>query len=233
MDLTTGDETKGFVGHVFNFNDETKAAVFNLFQYSLLAIIPVVLLNKTLNRYVPEADESKSSIEISVEIVIQVLIMFVGLFLIHRVVTYVPTYSLVRYPEFHVVNVVLAVLMIVFSLQTKLGEKVSILAERIVELWEGKSAKKSGGGSGGGNVRVSQPFADNILSGGGGGGGNGTPIGSLPTSSTQSYPDFNQMYSGPAVPLQGAATPGGMEGFQSAAPLPANSVLGSGSFGSW
>jgi hypothetical protein len=41
-----------------------------------------------------------------------------------------------------IIFIILAVLMITLSLQTKLGEKVSVLTERLTELWEGKNDKK-------------------------------------------------------------------------------------------
>jgi hypothetical protein len=95
-----------------------------------------------MQKYVPEADEQKGSFEILAEVVIQIICIFIGLLLIHRVITYIPTYSGMKYPEFSIIFIILAVLMITLSLQTKLGEKVSILTERLTELWEGKSDKK-------------------------------------------------------------------------------------------
>jgi hypothetical protein len=46
------------------------------------------------------------------------------------------------------------------SLQTRLGEKVSILVDRIVELWDGKSDNKKKNGKNA--VKVSQPIAGQI-----------------------------------------------------------------------
>ena len=132
------DNSKNFLKHVFNFDDDSKSDMMNIIQYSLVALLPVVVLNKTMAKYVPEADETKGSLEVSAEILIQVILMFIGLLLIHRLVTFVPTYSGEKYPEFNIVFVILAVLMITLSLQTKLGEKVGILFDRVAELWEGK-----------------------------------------------------------------------------------------------
>ena len=150
-------ENKNFFKHVFNFEDESKADMLNIVQYSMISLIPVILLNKTMAKYVPEADDTKGSLEISAEIVIQTIVMFIGILIIHRIVTYLPTYSGVKYPEFNVVLIILAVLMITLSLQTKLGEKVGILFDRVAELWDPSSAdadkkKKKG------NVKVSQPL---------------------------------------------------------------------------
>ena len=237
---TTDDSNKGFFKHVFNFDDDSKSEILNTLQYILIAIIPVVILNKTIGKYVPEADDKKGSVEITAEILIQIIVTFLGLLIIHRIITYVPTYSSTKYPEFHIIFIVLAILMITMSLQTKLGEKVSILVDRISELWNGKSEEKSKKNQrGSGNVKVSQPIAGqqqmitsqpNYTE--------GTAISALPTyeqqaTSSQQLPDYNAMYRQDTTPLVGAATPGqgNMEGFSE--PMAANSVLGGGAFGSW
>ena len=206
----------------------------------MIALIPVIILNKSMSTYVPEADEKKSSVELSAEIIIQIIVMFIGLLIIHRVITFVPTYSGVKYPDFNIVFIILAVLMITLSLQTKLGEKVSILFDRLMDLWNGTDSTKKKGKSG--NVKVTQPIAgqQQMIT------GqvmmpqsqptytDGTSINSLPTSSstsTQQLPNYDNMYKQDTTPLVNAATPGGMEGVQE--PMAANSVLGGGFGSSW
>jgi hypothetical protein len=194
-----------------------------------------------MSNYVPEADDKKSSVELSAEIIIQIIVMFIGLLIIHRVITFVPTYSGVKYPDFNIVFIILAVLMITLSLQTKLGEKVSILFDRLMDLWNGTDSSKKKGKSG--NVKVTQPIAGQQQMGGSITGQvmpqsqptytDGTSINSLPTSSTsstQQLPNYDNMYKQQNTPLVNAATPGGMEGFQE--PMAANELVG-GAFGAW
>ena len=241
---SSDDSNKSFLKHVFNFDDDSKTDILNIIQYALVAIIPIVILNKTMGKYVPESDDKKGSLEISAEIIIQTIVTFIGLLIIHRIITFIPTYSGAKYPEFHIVYIILAILMIMMSLQTKLGEKVSILVERVMELWDGSSDKKKKNGKNG-NVKVSQPISgqitsqqmmpsQNIYT-------DGTAINSLPTndvtygsesnSNAQQLPNYNNMYKQDTTPLVGAATPEGMsEGFGE--PMAANSVLGGGGFGS-
>ena len=198
-----------------------------------------------MSNYVPEADDKKSSLELSAEIMIQIIVMLVGLLIVHRIITFIPTYSGVKYPDFHIIFIILAVLMITLSLQTKLGEKVSIIVDRLMDLWNGTDSSKKKNGKNG-NVKVTQPISGQT--------GNitgqmmpqsqptytdGTSINSLPTSSstatssssTQQMPNYDNMYRQDTTPLVGAATPG-MEGFSNE-PMAANSVLGGGAFGSW
>ena len=240
--MDSSDDSKGFLKHVFNFDDDSKYDILNIIQYAMIALIPVIILNKSMSNYVPEADDKKSSMELSAEIIIQIIVMFIGLLIIHRVITFVPTYSGVKYPDFNIVFIILAVLMITLSLQTKLGEKVSILFDRLMDLWNGTDSSKKKGKSG--NVKVTQPIAGQQQMGGSITGQvmmpqsqptytDGTSINSLPTSSssTQQLPNYDNMYKEQNTPLVNAASPGGMEGFQE--PMAANAVLGGGAFGSW
>ena len=151
-------QKKTFFNHVFSTTEEGKAEILNVVQYSLLGVIPIVLLNKLIQRFIPEADSEKSSLEILAEILIQLIVMFCGIVLIHRIITYIPTYSEFKYESFTLTNVILAFLIIVLSIQTKLGIKVNILVDRLADLWNGTSSedenpkKKK-------NVRISQPVS--------------------------------------------------------------------------
>ena len=251
---SSDNSKKGFFKHVFNFDNDTKSDVLNIIQYTFIALIPVIILNKLMQKYVPEADEKKGSLEIIAEVLVQVIIMFLGLLIIHRIIIYVPTYSGMEYPEFSIIFIILGILMITLSLQTKLGEKVSILVDRLTELWEGKvNPGKNGNGKGKGNVKVSQPISGQNMSMTGSmppmtsnqGAmnqalyGGSTSISQLPSDmsntnqysqSAQQLPNYNNMYQQDNTPMPGAATPGMAEGFME--PMAANSELGGDAFGS-
>ena len=239
MDISN-DSNPNFFKHVFNFSDDSKSDMLNICQYSIVALIPVVIVNKIMQKYVPEAEDSKSSLEILAEIIIQVIGMFFGLLFIHRIITFVPTYSGVNYPEYNIIFNVLAVLMVTLSLQTKLGEKVSILVDRINELWNGKQNTKTKTVNVNGKqvtVKVSQPisgqqqqysqsmnqsamnqamYAD------------GTSINSLPSDTSmpaQQLPNYNNMTRQDTTPLVGAASPAMIQ-----EPMAANDGIG-GAFG--
>ena len=242
MDIDEGgSKSKSFIKHVFNFEDEGKAEFLNVIQFSLLSIIPVVILNKAMQKFVPEADEQKGSFEILAEVVIQIVVMFVGLIFIDRIVTFVPTYSGIRYPEHSILFIIAATLMIILSLQTKLGDKVGILVDRVMELWEGKRGVDNKNKQGSGTIKVSQPISQNqnkmamreTFT-------DGTSIGSLPiASSKEELPDYNKMYGGQQTPLVGASTPGQNDPYaqqqqQMMGPMAANEALGGGFGGaSW
>jgi hypothetical protein len=233
----TSDSNKNFLKHVFNFDDDSKSDILNIIQYALIAIIPVVILNKGIKKYIPEADDKKGSLEITAEIIIQVIVIFMGLLIIHRIITFIPTYSGVKYPEFNILYIILALLLIIISLQTKLGEKISILSDRLMELWNGKSDdkdKKKKNNS----VKVSQPISgQQMMPPAQPTYTDGTAISSLPTNesqyneSVQQVPNFDAMYRQDTTPLVNAASPGMVQ--ESFGPVAASEFLG-GSFGtSW
>ena len=216
---------QGFFKHVFNFDEDSKAEMLNIIQYAVLALIPVVILNKLMQRFVPEADDEKGSIEITAEVLAQLIVMFLVILLIHRIITFIPTYSGEKYTGFSVTNIILAMLVIILRLQTKLGEKLSILVDRIIDLWEGPKDTKKGKK---GNVKVSQPISQNQMAMSQSLNSMGsTSISSLPPVQSQQTPNYDQMYQQDSTPLVNAATPG-MEGFD---PQPANGG-GIGAFGS-
>jgi hypothetical protein len=152
---TTEGPKKTFLGHVFSSSSESKAEFLNVIQYALMAVIPVVILNKSIQRFIPEADPEKSSLEVLVEIFIQLVVMFCGIIVIHRVITYFPTYSGFKYEHLTLTTVVLAFLIIVLSIQTKMGLKVNILVDRVNELWNGSSSASSAEKRQANGVRVS------------------------------------------------------------------------------
>ena len=133
------DSGRTFLSHVFSTTEEGKAEVMNVVQYAVLALIPVFILNKLIQRFIPEADLEKSSLELSIEILIQMSVIFIGVILIHRIVTFIPTYSGFRYENLSLVHAVIPFLVIILSIQSKLGLKANILYERILELWNGPS----------------------------------------------------------------------------------------------
>ena len=209
--VNSGPQKKTFLNHVFSTTEEGKAEILNVVQYSLLGVIPIVLLNKLIQRFIPEADTEKSSLEILAEILIQLIIMFVGIVLIHRLITYVPTYSEFKYESLTLTNVILAFLIIVLSIQTKLGIKVNILVDRLADLWNGTSDdsnSKNSSSKSKKNVRVSQPVRSEYLE-------------------APDYPPAPILQSRQAAPPIQQQQPQQQEYY---GPMAANSVLG-GSFG--
>lgn len=255
--MDNSDESKkSFFKYVFNFDDEGKSEVMNLLQFALIALIPIIILSKLLEKYSPQTDDTKGSLEISAEIVIQVVALFVGLFIISRIVTFFPTFSGENYPKILIITSAIAILMVLFTTNTNMSAKINILSDRIYELWEGKTKEtKTKTVNVNGKqvtVKVSQPISQPQTAAAVAGPpgvqptyNDGTAINQLPTNdmsraqqyslSPQSLPNYDAMYRQDTTPLVNAATPGQTESFGNfQEPMAASDALGGwGGFSSW
>lgn len=220
---------KTFFNHVFSTTDDGKAEILNVVQYACLGIIPVVILNKLIQRFVPDADTDSSSIELLAEILIQVIVMFCGIIVIHRIITYVPTYSGFKYEYLTLTNVILAFLILVLSIQTKLGIKVNILVDRVNDLWNGTSASDNTKYNKKQNIKITNPMTGHMTS----------QADYLDNSSVQPnlYPPAPVATEKPRsgsydLMMRGNGAGGGGSDYgMSSGPMAANGILG-GSFGS-
>ena len=219
-------EEKNFFKYVFKFDKETQDEVSNMLQYVILAIIPIIILNKAVQQFIPEADEEKGNVTVLAEIIGQLILIFVGIYLVHRIVTFIPTISKSDYSDVNILTFVLPFLVIILSFQTKIGEKVNILFERVLDLYYGKKPEvqqQGQNGQQGGVVKVSQPISSSQLLPPGGMVMPPPPQMQQGAPQMQS-PDFNSMYEQNPTPLENAAVPQ----FE---PMAANE--GMGGFSSW
>lgn len=242
-------DTTGFINYILTFDKEQKNELMNMIQYSVLAVIPIMILLRGVKAIVPDEDESKGSLEISAECILQIIFMMVSIWLTDRIIRYVPTYSKAEYGKFYPVNFIIPFLIILITMQSKLGFKLNILVERVIHKWNGTSETEtvkgatsaqshSGhrhvGNEGFGNPPpIHQPSqADNLdTSQLLGSSKPGVIGGSNGGTNSQQNPDFNSMYQGPNNPMINAESP--MESVPyNDGPLAANSVLGGGFGGS-
>ena len=156
----------GFFKQVFKLNEDAQGEVLNMMQYVAIGFIPAIIVIYVIRYYVPDPDDEKGSLTIVAEIFAQTFGMLLGIYFIHRMIIYFPTYSGIKYERFHIINILMVFVMILFSIKTKLGEKAQILVERAVDMWSGNGNK--GGpaqGQGPGQVRVTQPITGSMASG--------------------------------------------------------------------
>ena len=200
----------GFFKQVFKLNEDAQGEVMNMMQYVAIGFIPAIIVIYVIRYYVPDPDEEKGSLTILAEIFAQTFGMLLGIYFIHRMIIYFPTYSGIKYERFHIINILMVFVMILFSIKTKLGEKAQILVERAVDMWSGN--KPQGGpaqGQGQGQVRVTQPITGSMAA--------GVPMTAPPPPPQLTnnraqmggmgsmVKDFNAMYSGQQHPQQQAA----------------------------
>ncbi len=211
---TSNNHKKTFMGHVFKFDDDTKGELLNITQYAGLSVIPVVLLNKLVRRVIPETDDTKGSLEILLEVVAQIIVLFVGIFFIHRLVTYVPTYSEKPYESFVLTSIILPFLVIVMSLHTKLGEKANIIYDRLLVAINGEKEEHQEDNRDKPVNAPSMPRPERLTK-----------------KNESNEVNYNAMHGGESNPMINAATPNTVHIPQETELMAANEALGGG-FGS-
>ena len=154
---------EGFFNYLFNFDENNKALISNLFQYTFIAVPLVIIVLKLINHFSPPDDESKSSIEIISELILTLSSILLSIWFINKIVRFIPTFSKVAYPIFNEINFIIPFIILLLTMQTKIGLKVNILVERLIDLYEGKPAKKSKANSGD-TYKSSQPISNSVIS---------------------------------------------------------------------
>jgi hypothetical protein len=219
-------DTSTFINHVFNFDDANKAEMFNMFQYGLLAIIPILIILKAVKYAIPEEDDTKGSLEILMESTGQIILILGLIWFSDKIIRYIPTYSGGDYHKFYPTNYLLPFILILATMQTKFGAKLNILQERIMDLWNGTSSVDAEAVK----VRVKQPIANqhhpsqadnldtnNILP-------NDRSLTTMPQQQPQDESmNFNNMYDSVQTTLENA-------NIHATGPVPANDM---GGFSSW
>ena len=155
----------GFFKQVFRLNEDAQGEVLNMMQYVAIGFIPAIIVIYVIRYYVPDPDDEKGSLTLMAEIFAQTFGMLLGIYFIHRMIIYFPTYSGIKYERFHIINILMVFVMILFSIKTKLGEKAQILVERAVDMWSGNKGPAQSQGHGQGQVRVTQPITGSMASG--------------------------------------------------------------------
>uniref|UniRef100_A0A6C0I4H2 Uncharacterized protein n=1 Tax=viral metagenome TaxID=1070528 RepID=A0A6C0I4H2_9ZZZZ len=155
----------GFFKQVFKLNEDAQGEVLNMMQYVAIGFIPAILIIYVIRYYVPDPDDDKGSLTILAEIFAHTFAMLLGIYFIHRMIIYFPTYSGIKYERFHIIHILMVFIMVMFSIKTKLGEKAQILVERAVDMWSGNTKAGPAQGQGQGQVRVTQPITGSMASG--------------------------------------------------------------------
>lgn len=121
-----------FFDYITTITPNEKTQLMNLIQYGGLTILPILLVLKLMKLYVPSEDPFKASTELVIEVLVQLIVIVVSFFFIHKLVVYLPTYSGREYDKFSLLSGLLPLFFLMFTLDTKLGEKLNILLDRLL-----------------------------------------------------------------------------------------------------
>jgi len=138
----TNDTSKGFVSRLLEVDSDTKSGLMNGIQYVSLAVIPIAIVDMIMKNLFSDSDPgTKGSVELLAEILGQVVLTLVLLFVVHKFIIAIPTYSGVPMTRINYSTLALGFLVALFSLNHSVTSKVNEVFKRLKEMWEGKSSK--------------------------------------------------------------------------------------------
>jgi len=131
-------KSKSFLEYLTSFEDDQKYELMNMFQYALLIVIPVILLNKGIGELFTSTTDEKTSLIVSMEIVAELFVLLFGIFMIHRIVCYIPTYSEKPYTPFSLIGFVFSFIVVLFSFDTNIRAKFEFVFQDLYQVITGK-----------------------------------------------------------------------------------------------
>jgi len=120
------EETRTFLSHVFDFEQDSRNEFTNIMQYTVIGVIMVTILLNLGETYTSPLDTEKGDIAIFVEVCIECVLLFISIVFVDRVITYIPTISGTKYPDISVIAIILPVLIILLN-NTEVGSKTKLL----------------------------------------------------------------------------------------------------------
>ena len=161
----------GFFKSFFTLTQEEKAESLNFLQYTILALIPLIILERVNQLTWPETDDKKGSIEILAEVLGQTIFTIVIVFIVYRIIDFIPTYSGIPLKGINMLSIVTVFMLTLpwYDSTSNLGSKIKILHDRIDQYMpsflgvnkdktqrtgsdnSSNNGSSNGGGNGGGN----------------------------------------------------------------------------------
>jgi len=132
-DTFVGGSTSGsFVNYMFSMSDGEKVEIINMFQYVILAIIPILVIVRLMQNYIPPLNNKKATIEIAIELIVQLVVLFGLFFFVHKLIAFIPTYTKQQYQNVQFLPLVLPLLFVLFTMDKNFGEKAQLLLKRLL-----------------------------------------------------------------------------------------------------
>tara|TARA_A100001015_G_scaffold307194_1_gene402703 strand:+ start:317 stop:961 length:645 start_codon:yes stop_codon:yes gene_type:complete len=126
------DNDRSFIDYMTSLSHTEKGQIMNLVQYCGIAVIPLLAVLKMMKIYMPVNNPLKPTSELIFEVLVQLIVILIAFFFIHKLILYFPTYSQVNYEQFSLLSSMLPLLFLMFTLDTKISEKLNVLFDRLL-----------------------------------------------------------------------------------------------------
>jgi len=91
--IQTGGAKVSFFHHMSHLKKSEKAELYNVIQYSILALLPLIVIIRINQNLWPKADQKKGTIELLAEMIGEIAVACLAVFVVFRIIEYIPTFS--------------------------------------------------------------------------------------------------------------------------------------------
>jgi hypothetical protein len=121
---------QGFFSYVFKLSKLQQSELLNFIQYSLLCIIPILLLLFYVKKYGLRTTYRNTSIYILSTTLLSIILILIGIFFIDRIINFIPTLSGIYYNVVNLTNISIVLMMSIILIRIGYMERMSILLYR-------------------------------------------------------------------------------------------------------
>jgi len=122
---------QGFFSYVFKLSKLQQSELLNFIQYSLLCIIPVLLLLFYVKKYSLKTTFRDTSLYIVSVTLLSIILLLTGIFFIDRIINYIPTLTGVYYNVTNLTNISIVLIMTLLLIRLGYMERTGILLYRL------------------------------------------------------------------------------------------------------
>ena len=126
---------QGFFSYVFKLSKFQQAELLNFLQYSILCIIPILLILFYVKKYSFKATYRNSSLYMLSITLFSIILILIGIFYSDRIINYIPTLSGVYYNVINLTNISVILIMSLILIRLGYMERMSILLYRFDNLY--------------------------------------------------------------------------------------------------
>ena len=140
-----GNDTPGLLKHVFNFDKKTKNILLNTIQYLVILLIPLKLTDKLLDYlFENQVYSNRNTFVILAECLVEIIIMVIIIFIIHRFIIYIPTYSGTAISNINLIHIAIMVAFSKLHNNERFKTKIDYIVNKLNDEISPKDEKKVG-----------------------------------------------------------------------------------------
>jgi len=130
-EIQAGGGKSGFFNHMFNLKKGEKSELYNVLQYSILALLPLTIFIRINQNLWPKADIKKGTVELLAEMIGEVVLTCLTVFVIFRAIEYIPTFSGEPLKCINILTIITTVIISLPWYDSNIGLKAKELQKRI------------------------------------------------------------------------------------------------------